>query len=357
MDDVNDTPEEDGGDGGGWLATFADLMALLMCFFVLLLSFSEIEAKKYKQVAGSMSNAFGVQREIPTKEIPKGTSIIAQEFSPGKPTQTFVVVMKQESTNEYKQNLDFSDSDYKGKANQTLENPEDVEEINENPPQEMQESQQSEESKETDEPPTIDPAILEAAKMIAKALNEEIEMGMIEVVATPERVAIRVREKGSFESGSAALAQSFRPVLGRISETLKQTSGDVVVAGHTDNVPIRTARFPSNWELSSARAAAFVHFMTDESAFEPERLQIRAFGETRPLAPNDSRENRAQNRRVEISLVMKTAQLAAASKLPPPAEELDGVGRRPDAPLQQDPSVDSPPAPDEPAPDLSHSVQ
>ena len=60
-----------------WVVTFGDMMSLLMCFFVLLLSFSEIEQKKYKQVAGSMEKAFGVQREIPTKEMPKGTSIIA----------------------------------------------------------------------------------------------------------------------------------------------------------------------------------------------------------------------------------------------------------------------------------------
>ncbi|MCV6605027.1 MAG: type VI secretion system protein TssL, partial [Porticoccaceae bacterium] len=68
-----------------WLATFADLMSLLMCFFVLLLSFSEMDVQKYKQVAGSMKDAFGVQNEINVKDIPKGTSIIAREFSPARP--------------------------------------------------------------------------------------------------------------------------------------------------------------------------------------------------------------------------------------------------------------------------------
>src|SRR5690606_6007421 len=71
-----------------WLATFADSMALLMCFFVLLLSFSEMDAMKFKRLAGSLAQAFGVQAELKVDEIPKGTSIIAQEFSPGRPDPT-----------------------------------------------------------------------------------------------------------------------------------------------------------------------------------------------------------------------------------------------------------------------------
>ncbi len=296
MSDDLDLVDGDGGDdGGGWLATFADLMALLMCFFVLLLSFSEMEIKKYKQVAGSMSEAFGVQREINAKQTPKGTSIIAQEFSPGKPTQSFTIVMQQESTDQYKQNLDFSDSDYKGQDGQDAD------------------PQKAPEDPLIEDPPTIDPAILEAAKMIAKALNEEIELGMVEVLATPDRVAIRVREKGSFESGSARLSSTFLPTLSKITGTLKETHGEVVVAGHTDNVPIATVQFPSNWELSSARAAAFVHFMTKKEAFASDRLQIRAFADTRPIAPNSSAQQRAVNRRVEISLVMPARNVANAN--------------------------------------------
>ena len=90
-----------------WLATFADLMSLLMCFFVLLLAFSEMDVLKFKQLAGSMKEAFGVQRDIKTKVIPKGTSIIAKEFSPGRPTPTALKVMRQHTTDDRKNNLDF----------------------------------------------------------------------------------------------------------------------------------------------------------------------------------------------------------------------------------------------------------
>ena len=109
-----------------WMGTFADLMSLLMCFFVLLLSFSEIDLQKYKQVAGSMAFAFGVQREIKAEEIPKGTSIVAQEFSPGKPQPTPVNEVRQKTTEEFKQNLDFTDSDSKNNESRAAQSVEDL---------------------------------------------------------------------------------------------------------------------------------------------------------------------------------------------------------------------------------------
>ncbi len=280
---------DDRGHGGkagapAWVMTFADLMSLLMCFFVLLLSFSEIEQKKYKQVAGSMSKAFGVQRVIPSSEAPKGTSIIAQEFSPGKPTRTFNVLMQQETTNQYKANLDFSDSDGKG--------------------QDGDRPRVRDSDSPRAETINIEKDILQAAELLARALAGEIRSGMVEVVALPDRVAIRVREHGSFDSGKAVLNPGFHPVLERITTTLGTIEGRILVEGHTDNVPISTYQFPSNWELSAARAATIVHFMTGRAGANPERLEIRALGEMRPLVPNDSAANRARNRRVEISLLL-----------------------------------------------------
>ena len=98
--------EEDVAPGTpAWMATFADLMSLLMCFFVLLLSFSEMDLQKYKQVAGSMKNAFGVQNQVKVMDIPKGTSIIAQEFSPGRPQPTLLDTVNQFTTETTKPSL------------------------------------------------------------------------------------------------------------------------------------------------------------------------------------------------------------------------------------------------------------
>lgn len=88
-----------------WLGTFADLMSLLMCFFVLLLSFSEMDVLKFKQIAGSMKFAFGVQNRLEVKDIPKGTSIIAQEFRPGRPEPTPIDVIMQQTIDITQQTL------------------------------------------------------------------------------------------------------------------------------------------------------------------------------------------------------------------------------------------------------------
>lgn len=89
-----------------WMATFSDLMSLLMCFFVLLLSFSEMDVLKFKQLAGAMREAFGVQMQIKVEDIPKGTSIIAQEFSPGRPEPTPLNEVRQMTINNDMNTLD-----------------------------------------------------------------------------------------------------------------------------------------------------------------------------------------------------------------------------------------------------------
>ena len=105
MSDVADNKMERGG-APAWVVTFADLMTLLMCFFVLLLSFAEMDVLKFKQLAGSMREAFGVQNRIKVKDIPKGTSIIAQEFSPARPEPTPLNEVRQFTTQTAKMNLD-----------------------------------------------------------------------------------------------------------------------------------------------------------------------------------------------------------------------------------------------------------
>lgn len=254
-----------------WLATFADLMSLLMCFFVLLLSFSEMDALKFKQLAGSMSQAFGVQREVKTKEIPKGTSIIAKEFTPGRPTPTALKVMRQHTTDDRKQNLDFrkgpekSDkSGEKSKAEKRLEK-------------------------------------------LKKALKDQIAAGSIEISGDNERTIIRIREKGSFSSGNATLNKKFKPVLKKISDALEKIPGKIHISGHTDNIPISTYRFRSNWELSSARAVTILeHILSINKNISNDRIVIQGYSDTTPLVPNSTPKNRATNRRVEIEVIKQT---------------------------------------------------
>jgi chemotaxis protein MotB len=247
-----------------WVMTFADLMSLLLAFFVLLFSFSEMDAQKYKQVAGSMKEAFGVQREVKVKDPPKGVNVIAREFSPGRTEPTPMNQVKQSTMDDFHQ--------FPLLAPQVLD-------------------------------PAEEEEIEEEAEKIREALKEEIEEGLIEVETEGRKIIIRIREKGSFPSGSAELIRPFRKVIDKMVEALRATRGTIVVAGHTDNRPIHTARFRSNWELASSRAVTVIHELTRSGHIDQKRFQIAAFGDTRPLASNDTPEGRAQNRRVEVTLI------------------------------------------------------
>jgi chemotaxis protein MotB len=262
-----------------WLATFADMMALLMCFFVLLLSFAEMDVLKYKQVAGAMKLAFGVQRIVKATEIPKGTSVIAKQYSPGTPTEvTPLEIMREKTTDDTKTNLDFNDSKSRNDGSLSEAEAEAIAQ------QKAQREAQAEAEELQDE--------------LAGAIGD----GLVEVEAYKDRVLIRIRERGSFGSGFAELQQKFLPILKQIANVLNQRDGHFIIAGHTDDIPIETRRFRSNWDLSAARAASVVHYFIQQGDVDPERMEIRAMADNEPIVPNDSWENRAKNRRVEISV-------------------------------------------------------
>lgn len=280
MSEECECPECEGGVPA-WVMTFADLMTLLMCFFVLLLSFSIMDQQKFQKAAGSLRDAFGVQRIVPDTEIPKGESIIAQEFSPGKPEPTLIQIVQQQTVDIIEQNIDQLDT-------------------------------KSEEIKDT-------------VHMLVNKLNEEIKDGLLEIEVEDDSMMIRINEEGSFPSGAAKLSKSFLPVLDKINEVLNSSSGRVIVSGHTDNRPIHTQRYPSNWVLSADRAASVVHYLTHNGFSDPSRLEIRAFADTKPLYPNDSRENRAKNRRIEISVDANSSAANGAAN----TEAADAEGENP----------------------------
>lgn len=253
-----------------YMATFADLMSLLMCFFVLLLSFAEMDALKYKMVVKSLDNAFGVQREVPEDEVPEGSSIIAQEFSPGEPRPTPLQEVRQDTMDDAKQDKKL---EVTAKAERLVQ-------------------EQAEE-------------IAEETQKFKDALEKEIEQGLITVESQFSRIVIRIRENGSFPSGDARLNPSFLPILRKIHDVLVLTDGRIAVAGHTDNVPINTPRYRSNWELSTSRATSVVHELLLPGDMPAERFVLEGYADTKPLVPNDTPEERAQNRRVEI-IVLKS---------------------------------------------------
>lgn len=309
-------PEEEAPAGlPAWLATFADLMSLLMCFFVLLLSFSEMDVQKYKQVAGSMKDAFGVQNEINVKDIPKGTSIIAQEFTPGRPDPTVENVVRQKTMDSNRNTLDTRSKDAgestqgqgrgevdagdKGRGKGEGEGGEQEADTKEELTEAEVKAEQAKKALVEQLKRLIEQTEADA-KRIAEALDEEIKAGKVEVNSAGRNITIRILEQGSFPSGSATINPAFVPVVDKVRFLLKDVNGKIAVEGHTDNVPIATAQFRSNWDLSTARALAVNHELQKGRVVDHSRFRVTGYGETKPVAKNDNSDNRSKNRRVEL---------------------------------------------------------
>lgn len=282
---MSDAPPQKQESGGvpAWVMTFADLMTLLMCFFVLLLAFSEMDAAKFKQLSGSMKDAFGVQAEVEVRTIPKGTSVVAQEFSPGKPDPTSINAVRQFTIDSNRNTLDALDRELK-----------EIEETREH------------------------------ARRLRLALKEEIKAGSVAIQTEGMKIIVNILENASFDSGYAEVREEFMPALTKIANLIDNNSGEVTVSGHTDNIPIRNERFRSNWDLSTSRAVSVAHELLAVSDLSPGNIMVTGHADTRPNAPNDTPENRAKNRRVDISIVRggeidkyRTMSLAAAANLAP----------------------------------------
>ena len=283
-----------------WMGTFADLMALLMCFFVLLLSFSEMDVLKFKQIAGSMKFAFGVQNKIEVKDIPKGTSIIAQEFRPGKPEPTPIEVMQQQTMEMTQQMLEFQAGDetsaggrQEQRGTQRGGQSQSTADVTSTAASQQARNKLEQASQEQ---------VNDLVKKIAQQLEQQIQDGAIELESLGQQVIIRIRENGSFPSGSAFLQPQFKPIMREIGLLLNTVPGEIMISGNTDNQGISSELFTSNWDLSSKRAVAIAHEIIKVPGFDQSRLLVVGHADTRPLVPNTNRLNRRRNRRVEIAI-------------------------------------------------------
>jgi chemotaxis protein MotB len=271
--------EEDDKPSQGWLVTFSDLLSLLLCFFVVLLSIADFDPIKYKQIQSNMINAFGVQREIPLEDIPKGTSVVATHFQPGIPEETPVETIQQITREQERDSLRLGEPDAERERERDMREAVDT----------LDEMMQLVRDTEID------------ADMLRKLLRAEIEAGQIDVESEERTILIRIREKGSFASGSAYLNNDFVKVIDKIGSAIGQIEGRVFVEGHTDSIPINSFAYPSNWDLAVSRAASVTRrLVRPETGINPRRVTASGFAATRPQAVNTTAEGRARNRRVEI---------------------------------------------------------
>jgi len=155
-------------------------------------------------------------------------------------------------------------------------------------------------------------ALAEVAQAIESAAASQNVAPQVHLSLTEEGLTIRVEEALMFQSGSAELTPAAERFLDRVADELKLLKNPVRIEGHTDNVPLRSGHFRSNWELSAARAANVLEYLVGRHSIDPARLSIAGYGEFRPIASNDTPEGRAANRRVEI-LILRM-QKGTASK-------------------------------------------
>ena len=362
-----------------WMATFADMATLLMAFFVLILSFAEFNVPKFKQISGSMKNAFGIQRVIPVVEPPKGTTILSLNFSPN-PTPAVQENLKQQTTetDQPKVELQTKQEDNTkddGETDDAKELAKNIQEaiargditvealgskvvVNFTPteadekelPQLLQEtlnavesvkaasgksdseiligglekqladlatasSQQGKNEAEGTEGDSVGQSEQsQSAKEEAKkaelaedklkiALKQEIGEGLVNVDREDDKVVITVGSAGAFKSGSAELTKKAREIMSKIAEQNKKGRSEILVMGHTDNVPLTFgSNYRDNWDLAAARSASVVQQLSKNNTLDPKRMKAISYGETRPVESNDSSQGRAKNRRIEIEI-------------------------------------------------------
>ncbi len=226
----------------GWVMTYGDMMSLLLCFFVLIVSFSTMQEVKFQQAIQSIRTAFGIMVS-PDSVIEMNTPIVANN-----------------------------------------------------------------------EPREIDDLLVEVRELEQSLQVEGLEQH-IEVEVTQEGVLFRINAPFLFESGSAQVRAAILPVLGKLARFVNKFSYPLRIEGHTDSLPIETNRFPSNWDLSAARAVSVARYF-QQVGVTPDRMAAAGYGEFRPLADNNTAGGRSRNRRVEILLKMDQKLRPVSKSLP-----------------------------------------
>jgi len=219
-----------------WLLTYADLITLLLAFFIVMYSMSQVDAKKFGKISEALSGVLRGGPVVKKKGNKSGTA-------PGKG----IIRIGQ---------------------------------------------------------------LMSVGEMVKSDLKEKGDSALVSIEMSERGLVIHIMESALFKPGLAELEPRAQQILDLVAEHLKDVSNHIRIEGHTDNIPINTNKYPSNWELSSARATEVVRYFVTNHAIPPSRISALGYGEYRPLKPNNTSENRAQNRRVDI--VILTAELTAA---------------------------------------------
>ena len=285
-----------------WMTTFTDLVTLLMTFFVLLYSMSSIESSKFEAISSSIRSSFNIYN---------GSGMIGS--NPGDALFSFTnrtnasedaeTEPPEPGSKEYTEMLEGTVSDLQVKLDEAtaeLEQYQDAEIIHPGDSDTTPVELTDEEIKQLE----VRAARQKKLETFMHGILEETDRlgigGYVSIVSEEERLVLRLNSQILFASGSAALGAQGREVMLALGDSFRDLDHFIEVQGHTDNVPIKTGQFPSNWELSTQRATNVVRILQDECGVPPARLRSTGFGEYQPIGDNDTQEGRQTNRRIDI---------------------------------------------------------
>ena len=232
-----------------WLVPYADILTLLLALFIVLFASADANKTKFNALAQSLSSAFSG-----SPSVFDNNRTIVPEVDVSSPDQS-----KAEA----------------GKEQAHL--------------------------KETVQ-------LLEVKKVLDQYIQKNNLVGDLNTVLTDDGLMIRIKDSALFTSGSADLRPDSQRFGAEIATMLSALSQQIVISGHTDNEPINTREFPSNWELSSKRSINFMKFLLSQGKLQPERFSAIGYGEYRPMASNNTPEGHSKNRRVEV-LIMRNYKI------------------------------------------------
>ncbi len=248
-------PEDEVQEGAPeWMTTYSDLVTLLLTFFILLFSMASVDSKKFEEVAQSLRSAF---MNVSNGEI--------YNYNNGE--------------------------DVINLLDETL--PSDVEDKNAN--------NNNKGGNDSDSEGQNKDAAIKGFKKQVEDLISGLNLGQyVHVIDDKTSIILRIDSVILFDVGKADIKESGKETIKKVAELMRQLDTEIAVQGHTDNVPIKTSLFPTNWELSTKRATNVVIFFVNECSLEPTQLTATGNGEFRPIAPNDTEVNRQKNRRIDI---------------------------------------------------------
>ena len=246
-----------------WLVSYADFITLLFAFFVVLYAFAKADQKKQKQVSASIDTAFRTLGLFPSAG-PRPSA----GGAPGSASGTAVPAVAGAEAAAIPMNIVMGE--------------------------------------EVFSPARVRDDLERLHRELAQTLSNQVATHTVSIHMGRDGLVISLREAGFFASGSATPRPETLSTLKQIAVSLSRTPYDLRVEGHTDNMPIHTTEFDSNWELSTARATRIARIFLDMKAMPPERISAAGYAEFHPVATNDTQEGRAENRRVDLVVLPRT---------------------------------------------------